>query len=104
MHDLLHIANHGPLAVSSNYWDTEHAARGPMTAPRASGATQTNMTTRKHKSARHAFARGNKAASKGEPRNITLSIRIPASTDAEIRRRAEQSGGSRSDVVIAALR
>jgi len=58
----------------------------------------------KRKKSPSAFARGNQAASKGEPRNITLSIRIPASTDAEIRRRAEQSGGSRSDVVIAALR
>ena len=28
MPDLLQIVNHGPLVVSSNYWDTEHAARG----------------------------------------------------------------------------
>lgn len=28
MPSILQIANHGPLVVSSNYWDTEHAARG----------------------------------------------------------------------------
>lgn len=48
------------------------------------------------------FTRGNKAASKGEPRTHTLCLRIPASTDAEIRRRAV-NGQSRADVVIAAI-
>ena len=61
------------------------------------------MATRKPKSHKSTFAKGNKAASKGEPRNITLSIRIPASTDAEIRRRAEWEGISRADVIIAAV-
>lgn len=28
MTDILHIANHGPLVVSSTYWDTALAARG----------------------------------------------------------------------------
>lgn len=28
MTDILQLTNHGPLVVSSNYWDTEHAARG----------------------------------------------------------------------------
>lgn len=50
------------------------------------------------------FARGNRAASKGEPRTVSLTVRIPASTDAEIRRRAEREGLSRADVIIAAVR
>lgn len=28
MTDPLHIENHGPLITASNYWQTEHAARG----------------------------------------------------------------------------
>ena len=60
------------------------------------------MSTRKRKSSPSAFARGNKAASKGEPRNCTLTVRIPASTADEIRRRAV-NGRSRADVVIAAI-
>lgn len=50
------------------------------------------------------FTRGNKAASKGEPRTRTLTVRIPDSVDAEIRRRAEWEGLSRADVIIAAVR
>ena len=69
----------------------------------ARGATQTTMSTRKRKSSPSAFARGNKAASKGEPRNCTLTVRIPASTADEILRRAV-NGRSRADVVIAAIR
>lgn len=28
MSDILQITNHGPLVTASNYWETEHAARG----------------------------------------------------------------------------
>lgn len=38
------------------------------------------MTTRKLKPAPGKFAKGNKAASKGEPRTVPLSIRIPERT------------------------
>lgn len=61
------------------------------------------MNTKKRNPRPTDFARGNKAASKGEPRTHTLTVRIPASTDAEIRRRAG-GGKSRADVVIDALR
>ena len=35
------------------------------------------MSTRKPKPTRNTFARGNKAASKGEPRTVAFSCRLP---------------------------
>lgn len=35
------------------------------------------MSTHKPKPGRHAFARGNRAASKGEPRTVAFSCRLP---------------------------
>ena len=38
------------------------------------------MSTRKPKPGRNAFARGNKAASKGKPRTVPFSCRLPEGT------------------------
>lgn len=38
------------------------------------------MSARKPKPARNKFARGNKAASKGQPRTVPLSVRLPERT------------------------
>ncbi|OQC23877.1 MAG: hypothetical protein BWX70_02729 [Verrucomicrobia bacterium ADurb.Bin070] len=38
------------------------------------------MSTRKPTRTRNAFARGNKAAAKGEPRTVAFSCRLPEST------------------------
>ena len=57
------------------------------------------MSTRKPKSTRHTFSRGNKAASKGEPRTVSFTCRLPQRTAVKL---AELAYGreSRADVVI----
>ncbi len=57
------------------------------------------MSTRKPKPRGRSFARGNKAASKGEPRTATLSVRLPLSTAEKLAGLA-YGRGSRADVVI----
>ena len=57
------------------------------------------MSSRKPKPARNKFARGNKAASKGEPRTVPLSVRLPMSTAEKLAGLA-YGRGSRADVLI----
>ncbi len=57
------------------------------------------MSTRKPKPRGRSFARGNKAASKGEPRTVPLSVRLPMSTAAKLAGLA-YGRGSRADVLI----
>ena len=57
------------------------------------------MSTRKPKPARNKFARGNKAASKGEPRTVPLSVRLPMSTADKLAGLA-YGRGSRTDAII----
>jgi hypothetical protein len=57
------------------------------------------MSTRKPKPRGRSFARGNKAASKGEPRTVPMSVRLPLSTAEKLAALAGDSR-SRADVVI----
>ena len=57
------------------------------------------MTARKPKPRGRSFARGNQAASKGEPRTVPLSVRLPLSTAEKLARLA-YGRGSRADVLI----
>ena len=57
------------------------------------------MSTRKPKPVRNKFARGNKAASKGEPRTVALSVRLPERTAYKLASLA-YGRGSRADVLI----
>lgn len=57
------------------------------------------MSTSKPTRTRHTFARGNKAASKGEPRTVPLSVRLPLSTAEKLAGLA-YGRGSRADVLI----
>ena len=61
------------------------------------------MSTRKPTRTRNAFARGNKAASKGAPRTVPLSVRLPMSTAAKLAGLA-YGRGSRADVLIELIR
>lgn len=57
------------------------------------------MSTSKPTRTRHTFARGNKAASKGEPRTVPLSVRLPLSTAEKLAGLA-YGRGSRADALI----
>lgn len=57
------------------------------------------MTTRKPKPRWRSFARGNKAAAKGAPRTVPLSVRLPLSTAEKLARLA-YGRGSLADVLI----
>ena len=57
------------------------------------------MTARKPKPRGRSFARGNKAAAKGEPRTVPLSVRLPTSTADKLASLA-YGRGSRADVLI----
>jgi len=57
------------------------------------------MSTRKPKPARNKFARGNKAAAKGEPRTVPFSCRLPESTAHKLASLA-YGRGSRADAII----
>lgn len=57
------------------------------------------MIARKPKPSRNTFARGNKAAAKGEPRTIALSVRLPERTALKLASLAH-GRGSRADVII----
>ena len=57
------------------------------------------MSTRKPKPRGRSFARGNQAASKGEPRTVPLSVRLPLSTSEKLAGLADGSG-ARADVLI----
>ena len=57
------------------------------------------MSTRKPKPRGRSFARGNQAASKGEPRTVTLSVRLPRRLAEKLARLAH-GRGSRADVLI----
>ena len=57
------------------------------------------MTARKPKPRGRSFARGNKAAAKGEPRTVPLSVRLPRSTAEKLAGLA-YGRGSRADVII----
>lgn len=57
------------------------------------------MSTRKPKPRGRSFARGNKAAAKGEPRTVPLSVRLPLSTADKLAGLA-YGRGSRADVLI----
>ena len=57
------------------------------------------MSTRKPKPRGRSFARGNKAASKGEPRTVAFSCRLPESTAYKLASLA-YGRGSRADVLI----
>ncbi|OQC18980.1 MAG: hypothetical protein BWX70_03367 [Verrucomicrobia bacterium ADurb.Bin070] len=61
------------------------------------------MSTRKPKPRGRSFARGNKAAAKGEPRTVPLSVRLPLSTAEKLARLA-YGRGSRADVLIELIR
>jgi len=57
------------------------------------------MSTSKPTRTRHAFARGNKAASKGEPRTVAFSCRLPESTAYKLASLA-YGRGTRTDAII----
>ena len=57
------------------------------------------MSTRKPKPRGRSFARGNKAAAKGEPRTVPLSVRLPVRTAGKLAGLA-YGRGSRADVLI----
>jgi len=57
------------------------------------------MSTRKPKPRGRSFARGNKAASKGQPRTAAFSCRLPESTAYKLASLA-YGRGSRADVLI----
>ena len=57
------------------------------------------MTTRKPKPRGNAFARGNKAAAKNEPRTVAFSCRLPESTAYKLASLA-YGRGSRADVLV----
>ena len=57
------------------------------------------MTIRKPKPAPGKFARGNKAAAKGEPRSVSFTCRLPRTTAEKLAALA-YGRSSRADVVI----
>ncbi len=57
------------------------------------------MSTRKPKPARNKFARGNRAASKGEPRTVSFSCRLPERTAYKLASLA-YGRGTRTDAII----
>ena len=57
------------------------------------------MSTRKPTPTRNKFARGNKAASKGEPRTVALSVRLPERTALKLASLAF-GRGTRTDALI----
>lgn len=57
------------------------------------------MSTHRPKPAPNKFARGNKAAAKGEPRTVSFSCRLPESTAYKLASLA-YGRGSRADVII----
>ena len=67
-------------------------------AATADGGTEA-MSTRRPKPRGRSFARGNKAAAKGEPRTVPLSVRLPMSTAEKLAGLA-YGRGSRADVLI----
>lgn len=71
-------------------------AAAPLTAAEATAKIHPTMIPRK-KSTR--FARGNRAAAKGEPRTVTLSVRIPVRTAEQLAGIA-YGRGSRADALI----
>lgn len=57
------------------------------------------MSTSKPTRTRHTFARGNKAASKGEPRTVAFSCRLPERTAEKLAALA-YGRGTRTDALI----
>lgn len=57
------------------------------------------MSTRKPKPRKSTFANGNRAAAKGEPRTVPLSVRLPERTALKLASLAH-GRGSRADVII----